>query len=191
MGGSSPGVGCRERETLGLHVYFIPLQRKRRTNGDVKVFLKGQPREGQLCIHPSPLCRPALYPLVNRGSALRTPEARQVVWMAGTEENLCKTDGSVSPFSLFLGGRGRESPPSGTEAPLHGTWWKLMHLVEHFLLFFSLVNKPISGTFLSSWTDGHTMSRSSREMHQGSWVRLLSTHSFISDVILAKSPAAS
>ena len=37
MGGSSPGVGCRERETLGLHVYFIPLQRKRRTNGDVKV----------------------------------------------------------------------------------------------------------------------------------------------------------
>lgn len=88
--------------------------------------------------------------------------------MAGTEENLCKTDGSVSPFSLFLGGRGRESPPSGTQAPLHGTWWKLMHLVEHFLLFFSLVNKPISGTFLSSWTDGHTMSRSSREMHQGS-----------------------
>lgn len=79
MGGSSPGVGCRERETLGLHVYFIPLQRKRRTNGDVKVFLKGQPREGQLCIHPSPLCRPALYPLVNRASALRTPEARQVV----------------------------------------------------------------------------------------------------------------
>lgn len=35
-------------------------------------------------------------------------------------------------------------------------------------LFFYLVTKPVSSTFLSSWTNGHIMRRSSREVHQES-----------------------
>lgn len=63
-----------------------------------------------------------------------------------------------------------------------------MHLVEHFPF---LPCEKLLGTFLELWTDGHTMKQKAGEMHQGSLVQLLSTHSFSSDVILAKSPAAS
>lgn len=174
MGGSSPGVGCWERETLEL---CVSSSEKKENKQQCESVSRMDSQETDSCAFTPLPCADQLFIPWWTG-AQHSEYLRQGRWCErqGTEESLWKTGGSACPFSLFLGGRGRESLPSATEDTLHGTWWKLMHLVEHFLLFFSLVNKPISGTFLSSWTDGHTMSRSSREMHQGSWVQLLSTH---------------
>ena len=132
------------RETLEL----FPLQRKRRTNSNVKVSLGWTAKRRQLCIHPSSLCRPALYSLVNRGSTLRTPEARQVAWKAGHRGESLEDRWISSPF-LSLSGRERE------RAPTIGDWghspWNMVEVDASGWalpsLFFPLWINPLLALF--------------------------------------------
>ena len=91
----------------------------------------------------------------------------------------------------FWEGEGERACHQGLRTPFteHGGSWCIW--LSTSFSFSPLWINPFLALF---WALGQMVilwSRSSREMHQGSWVQLLSTHSFISDVILAKSPAAS
>lgn len=132
------------------------LREKREHTESVRVFKEGWHRQAQLCIWPDP-SGTYIFSFFSVTGAWHSGQQGQVVWSERGQRVITRWMGQYLSLSPFMG----------------------------FVLFFSPVSKPISGTFLSSWMVGHVTSRSSREVP---WVLAIS---FISYVTLAKVPDSS